>query len=478
MIIHDQLFIGTRWVAPAGAEFIDVISPSTEQVIGRVPKATPADMDAAVAAARKAFDHGPWPRMAVAERIAIMEQVLDRLRQRKDEFVALLTSEVGVPISACPVIQVDQPLETLAYFIDLGRKFEFEEVRTGKRESIVVREPVGVVAAIVPWNAPLRSIMNKLAPALICGCTIVIKPSPENPLHSYLLADCLMEAGIPEGVVSILAGDAVAGEHLVRHPRIDKVAFTGSTVAGRRIMAACAERLTRVSLELGGKSAAIVLDDITPIEVVSRLSPLIFGNNGQACTAQSRVLVSRRLHDGLVEALCVKVGSFQVGDPFDPKTDIGPLVSARQRERVESYFKLAREEGAVAVIGGGRPAHLTRGWYVEPTVLINASNAMRVAREEIFGPVATVIPYDSVDEAIAMANDSDYGLSGSVWTADVERGIDIARRVRTGTFTINGAMQSPDAPFGGFKQSGIGREYGFEGMHEYLEIKSIALRRR
>jgi aldehyde dehydrogenase (NAD+) len=476
MRTYESLYIGGAWRPPSSTEFHTVVSPSTEEPVGSVPVVTTADVDTAVAAARYAFDHGPWPTLAPKERAGALGPLLDGLQARHDEFVDVLVSEVGVPIASCSSIGVVQPTTTLAYYLDLAQTFEFETRRGSGRPATVVHEPVGVVAAVVPWNAPLRSIMNKLAPALVAGCTVVVKPAQETPLNSYLLGELLDRCQLPPGVVSILAADRSTAAHLVRHPGIDKVAFTGSTAAGKAIMAACAENLTRVGLELGGKSAAIVLDDADVDAVVRRLLPLIIGNNGQACTAQTRVLVTRRRHDELVERLGAAFAAVPVGDPFDPATVVGPLVSERQRDRVEGYLELACHEGARAAVGGGRPSGLERGWYVEPTVLVDVHNGMRIAREEIFGPVASVIEIPDESHAVAVANDSEYGLAGSVWTADVGRGMEIARAVRTGTFSVNGAAQPVEAPFGGYKQSGFGREYGVEGLESFLEKKSIVAR--
>ncbi|WP_322760066.1 aldehyde dehydrogenase [Frankia sp. Cr2] len=475
-IMRDRLYLGGRWTSPAGDDTFDVVSPSTEKVVGTVPAGTPVDVDRAVAAAREAFDAGPWRWVSPTERAARLQPVLAGLRKRHDELVRLLVGEVGVPISSCSAIGVAQPIRTLEYYLGLAATFPFEETRGGLRGATVVREPVGVVAAIVPWNAPLRSIMNKLAPALVAGCSVVVKPAPETPLNAFVLAEVLAEADLPPGLVSIVPAGRETGEHLVRHPGVDKVAFTGSTAAGRRIMAACAENLTRVGLELGGKSAAIVLDDADLDVTVRRLTPLVVGNNGQACTAQTRILVSRARHDELVEVLVAAFAAQRVGDPFDPATDVGPLVSKAQYERVTGYLETAAAEGARVAVGGGRPAGLDVGWYVEPTVLIGVDNGMRVAREEIFGPVAVMIPYDDVEQAVAIADDSPYGLAGSVWTGDVAAGMAVARRIRTGTFSVNGAAQPVEAPFGGFKGSGIGREYGPEGLDAFCEKKSIATR--
>jgi betaine-aldehyde dehydrogenase len=475
MIVKDKLYIDGDWVSPAGTDTIDVISPSTEEVIGRVPDGTTADIDRAVAAARQAFDLGPWPRVSAGERADVMAKLSGLIQGRHEEYATTITSENGSPITWSVMGQVFASTFALDFFTGLAREYTFEEERPGMLGPALVRkEPVGVVAAIVPWNVPLFVTMLKLAPALAAGCTVVLKPAPETPIDSYLLAECLQEAGLPAGVVNIVAAGREVGEHLVTHPDVDKVAFTGSTAAGRRVAALCGERLRRVTLELGGKSAAIILDDADLDTVVPGLLPASMMNNGQACVAQTRILASRDRYSEVADRLVDAIGALTVGDPLDPATEIGPLVAERQRDRVEGYLASGQQEGAKIALGGGRPAGLDRGWYVEPTVFTDVDNSMRIAQEEIFGPVVAVIPYDDVEDAVAIANDSTYGLSGSVWSADTGRALDIARRVRTGTLSINGFTLEFNCPFGGFKSSGLGRELGTEGFEAYLEPKTIA----
>ena len=476
MQVHEKLFIGGEWVAPAGSDVIEVISPHTEEVVGRVPEGTNADIDRAVAAARTAFDEGEWPRMTPEERIAAVQRFSDIYAARMMDMAQIITTEMGSPISFSQLAQSPAPWMMLNTFIAEAAKYEWEESRIGMMGTpVVVRsEGVGVVGAIVPWNVPQFVTMSKLAPALLSGSTIVIKPSPETPLDAMLMAELLEEAGIPKGVVSVIPAGREVGEHLVRHKGVDKIAFTGSTAAGRTIASICGEQLKRVSLELGGKSAAIILDDADIATTMEGLKFASLMNNGQACVAQTRILASRSNYDTVVEALAETVRGMKVGDPDDPTTEIGPLVAERQQERVDKYIALGQEEGARVVVGGnGRPDGISKGWYVQPTVFADATNDMRIAQEEIFGPVLTVIPFDDVDDAVRIANDSEFGLAGSVWTEDGDLGMDIARRVRTGTFGVNQYSMDFIAPFGGFKASGIGREFGKEGLEHYIEQKSI-----
>jgi len=476
MIEKDTLYIGGEWIASTGSDRIEVISPHTEEVIATVPDGTAGDIDAAVAAARNTFDHTDWATMPPGERLDIVARFAELYAARMMDMAQVVTDEMGSPISFSQLAQAPAPWMMLNTFLEIGRNWAWEEQRMGVLGSpVIVRsEPVGVVAAIVPWNVPQFVTMSKLAPALVSGCTMVLKPAPETPLDAYLMAELLEEAGVPAGVVNIVPAGREVGEHLVRHAGVDKVAFTGSTAAGRTIASICGEQLKRCSLELGGKSAAIILDDADLASTVEGLKFASLMNSGQACVAQTRILASRSRYDEVVDAVATMVGGMAVGDPNDPATEIGPLVAQRQQERVEKYIAVGQEEGARVVVGGnGMPSGLDRGWYVQPTVFANVSNEMRIAQEEIFGPVLAVIPYDDVDDAVRIANDSDYGLAGSVWTADGEAGLDIARRVRTGTYGVNQYTMDFVAPFGGYKASGVGREFGKEGLEHYLELKSI-----
>jgi len=469
----DGFFIDGALRPPTSTDRVEVVHPANEEIVGSVPRSTPEDMTAAATAARRAFDEGPWPRTSPAERAEMLTAIADGLEKRLDELAYLSTAQNGMPIM---LSRQSQGIELLRFYADVANDFPWEERRQGlSGAGLVRRTPVGVAGLIVPWNAP-SLLMNKLPAALMAGCTTVVKPSPETPLDTYLLAEVLQEVGLPPGVVNIVAGDAVVGQHLVDDPRVDKISFTGSTGAGQKIMASLAGRIGRVSLELGGKSASILLDD-APLEAA--LPATMAGsclNNGQACIALSRVLAPRSRYDEVVATLAAMVGSLPVGDPFDETTFVGPVLNARQRDRALSYIEIGKSEGARVVAGGGAVPDRDKGFWVQPTVLADVSNDMRVAQEEIFAAVISVIPYDGGDDAaVAMANDSRYGLSGAVWSADPQRALDVARKIRTGTITVNGFTYDIGLPFGGFKQSGIGREWGLEGLEAYLEYQTINL---
>jgi aldehyde dehydrogenase (NAD+) len=469
---HDRLYIDGKWLESSDGRLVDVVNPLTEEVIGRAALAGPSDMDRAVQAARTAFDAGPWASSTVHERAAVMTRAAQLIAARADEFTQIITLDVGSPLP----IATMQPL-ACRLFLDWhaaqASSFPWEEQREGVVGPLLVRRrPVGVVGAIVPWNFPLGLSFPKLAPALLTGCTVVLKPPEETPLFGSLLAEVFAEAGLPPGVLNIVAADRAVGEQLVTHPLVDKISFTGSTRAGRRIASVCGEQIKRCSLELGGKSAAIVLPDADLATVVPALAPSTMTNNGQTCFNQTRVLAQRDRYADVVDALREAIGAFRIGDPADPDVDIGPLVSDVQRRRIEGYIAKGREEGARVVLGGGRPDR-DRGFFVEPTIFADVDSRMTIAQEEIFGPVVAVIAYDDEDHAVAIANDSDYGLSGSVWGPDVEHAKDVARRIRSGNVAVNQHTLDLGGPFGGFKRSGLGREYGLEGIEGYVEIQSI-----
>jgi len=477
MHAYERLFIGGEWVGPSSSATFDVRSPTSGELVGRVPEAREADVDRAVAAARQAFDEGPWPRMAPSERAVVLTKAAEAIRNDMQGMSELISNEMGSPVSWGSLAQVFAPTMILDYYAGLGSTFAFDTVKDGLLGPVMVtKEPVGVVAAITPWNVPLFLAAAKLSPALLAGCTVVFKPAPETPLDANRLAEILADAGLPAGVLSVVPAGREVGEHLVNHPGVDKVSFTGSTAAGRKIGAACGANLKRCSLELGGKSAAILLDDVDLETSLPLLMPNAIMNNGEACISLTRILAPRDRYAEVTDALVEQVRALKVGDALDPATEVGPLVAERQRERVEGYIRIGQEEGAKVAIGGGRPAGLDSGWFVEPTVFVDVDNGMRIAREEIFGPVLSVIPYDGEEDAVRIANDSDYGLCGAVFTADNDRGVRMARQVRTGTYMVNSNIPIDfSSPFGGYKASGVGREFGEDGLELFLEKKTINL---
>jgi aldehyde dehydrogenase (NAD+) len=476
VIEFDRLYIGGELVAPAGNGTIEVINPYTEEVAGRVPDATEADIDAAVSAARTAFDTTDWSTRPMAERAAILTRASALIEGRMMELAETITTEMGSPKGWGLFGQVLAPKMILDSYVGVGNDFQIEETRAGMMGPVVVRkEAMGVVGAIIPWNVPLFEAVMKVAPAVLAGCTVVLKPAPETPLDAYAFAEIMNEAGLPKGVLSIVPAGREVGEYLVTHPLVDKVTFTGSTAAGKKIGAACGGLLRPVTLELGGKSAAIILDDADIATVIPQLIDSGMMNNGQACVAQTRILASRAKYDEVVDALTEAVSALVVGDPMDDATQVGPLVAERQRERVLGLIEQGKGEGARVTIGGGRPGSEAKGWFVEPTVFADVNNKMTIAQEEIFGPVLSVIPFEDEADAIAIANDSPYGLSGSVWTADASHGTDVARKVRTGTINVNHFALAFGAPFGGYKDSGLGRECGPEGVDAFMEKKALSL---
>jgi aldehyde dehydrogenase (NAD+) len=473
----DRLFIGGAWVAPSSGERIKVVSPMSEEVVFSVAEAREADMDRAVAAAREAFDVGPWPRMSPAERAAYLRKFGDALAARGAELAHAWTNQVGVLHSFAQYAGY-LAKGSFDQYAGMAQTFAFEEPHTpsnGGGKATLVREPVGVVAAIVPWNAPLSAACVKIAPALIAGCAVILKPSPETPVDAYLMAEVAEKIGLPAGVFNVVVGHREASEHLIRNPHVDKVSFTGSSAAGMRIASLLGGRMARYTMELGGKSAAIVLDDVAPADVVAKLAGGICAMSGQVCAALSRVIVPRARHDEYADAFAAALNAMRTGDPYDPAAQLGPLAMARQLERVKSYIAKGRAEGARVAAGGARPAGFNRGYYIEPTLFTNVDNRMTIAREEIFGPVLSLIPAANEEDAIRIANDSPYGLNGAVFTPDPARAYEVARRMRTGNIAQNGFRMDMSIAFGGFKQSGVGREGGREGLLPFLEAKTLFL---
>ncbi|WP_411153042.1 aldehyde dehydrogenase [Streptomyces sp. A30] len=475
---YEHLYIGGEWVRPSSSRVIAPVNPSTEEVLGTVPEALEADVDAAVGAARRAFDEpGGWAAWEPERRAEVMERFAAELEARAGRIAELVSSQNGMPISMARQLEVGYPTVVLRYYAGLARTTAFSEVRAGLLGgSVEVRRvPVGVVAAIVPWNYPQVLSMFKIAPAMATGCTVVLKPSPEAVLDSFLVAEAAEAAGVPAGVLNFVPAGREAGAHLVSHPGVDKVAFTGSTAAGRAIAETCGRLLRPVTLELGGKSAGIILDDavLDPAEIGQDLVAATLANNGQTCFLSTRILAPRGRYTEVVDLVTDLVRALPVGDALDEGTLVGPMATPQQRDRVEGYIAKGRSEGGRLTTGGGRPADLKKGWFVEPTVFADVDNGFVVAQEEIFGPVLCVLPYDDVDDAVRIANDSDYGLGGTVWTSDPERGAAVARRVRTGTIGVNRYQPDPVAPFGGVKASGLGSELGPEGLESYLQIQSI-----
>ncbi len=461
--------IGGDYVDGSG-DRIEVVNPATEQPIASVPAGTQEDVDAAVGAARAAFES--WSATPVAERAAVVRRISEGIAERRDRIAATVTAEMGAPITFATKVQAAVPVATSAGIADLlDDGYEWTE-ESGN--SLIVREPVGVVAAITPWNYPLHQIVAKVAPALAAGCTVVLKPSEVAPLTAAIFAEVVAEAGVPAGVFNMVHGTGpVVGEALARHPQVDMVSFTGSTRAGRQVSAAASETVKRVALELGGKSANVVLDDADVAQAVKLGVAGCLPNGGQSCNALTRMLVPESRHDEAVELAVAALGKYTVGDPEDESTRVGPMVNGAQRDRVVDYIRTGVAEGATVAAGGPEtPEGLERGYYVRPTVFTGVRPEMTIAREEIFGPVLSIMSYGDEDEAVRIANDSEYGLAGAVFGSD-ERALAVARRLRTGQVAVNGGAFNPLAPFGGYKQSGNGREFGRFGLEEFLEVKAI-----
>lgn len=472
----DRFYIGGEWAKPSAASKIDVINSGTEEVFVSVAEAQADDINRAVAAAREAFDNGPWPRLTHVERAAYLKAIQTEMANRADDLSQIWTTESGV------IKNISGPGSAgvsgvYGYYAGLAETFPFVEEHKPQSGNIglLVREPVGVVAAIIPWNAPASLMAYKCAPALLAGCTVIVKASPEAPGAAYILAEVCEKVGLPAGVINVLTADREVSELLVRHPGVDKVTFTGSTAAGRKIAAICGDRIARCTLELGGKSAAVILDDYDLEKAAKKISGMATFLTGQVCSSLTRIVVSKERHDELVDALAASFSATRVGDPFDAGTQMGPLAMRRQRDRVEGYIAQGKAEGARLATGGGRPANLNRGFFIEPTVFGNVDNNFTIAREEIFGPVLSVIPADNEVDAVRIANDTNYGLNASVFTNDADRAYSTARALRSGTVGHNSFRTDFTISFGGFKQSGIGREGGTEGLHPFLETKTVIL---
>jgi acyl-CoA reductase-like NAD-dependent aldehyde dehydrogenase len=472
LIIRDKIYINGEWIPSAGKGTIDVINPATEEVMGRIPNGTAEDVDLAAKASAAAF-HG-WSQTPLEERVEFIRKIAEGIKPRMPEIAELITREVGMPLKLSARVQSGLPFATFSSIPEVVRMIKWEE-QIGT--SLIVREAVGVVGCITPWNFPLHQIAAKVAPALAAGCTIVLKPTEIAPLNAYILAEIIHAAGLPAGVFNMVMGTGpVVGEAIASHPLVDMVSFTGSVRAGKRVSELAFPTIKRVSLELGGKSPNIILDDADLEKVVADGLGRCYLNSGQTCSALSRMLVPRsRLAEA--EAIAAAAAArFTLGDPFDENTRLGPLVSAEQRERVRVYIRKGMEEGAKLVTGGPEPPDgLEKGYFVRPTVFSEVRNDMAIAREEIFGPVLAIIPYDDEQDAIRIANDTVYGLAAAVWSGDPERAKRVARLIRTGQVEINGGKYNNLAPFGGYKQSGHGREYGPFGIEEFLEIKALLL---
>jgi acyl-CoA reductase-like NAD-dependent aldehyde dehydrogenase len=470
--INDKLYINGAWIKSNGTGMIDVINSTTEEVMGRIPEGTAEDVAAAVSAAKNAFES--WSTTSIEDRAKYLKAISDKLAERRDELADIIANEVGMPLPMATAVQAGMPAMIMGSYAQILQDFKFEEKIDN---ALVVKEPVGVVGAITPWNYPLHQVVAKVAPALAAGCTVVLKPSEVAPLTAFILAEICDQVGLPAGVFNLVTGyGPVVGEAIVSHPDVDMISFTGSTRAGKRVSEVAAQAVKRVSLELGGKSANIILDDADFNKAVASGVGSCYFNSGQTCSALTRMLVPKSRHDEAVAIAKKTAEGFTVGDPREGKFKLGPLVSATQRDRVVNYIKKGIDEGAVLVTGGPEmPEGVNKGFFVRPTVFANVNNRMTIAQEEIFGPVLSIIPYEDEEDAVRIANDSIYGLAGGVWAGSVERASRVARRLRTGQVEINGGRFNPMVPFGGYKQSGHGRELGKYGLEEFLEIKSMLM---
>jgi len=472
MHTRDQLYINGKWVQPMGTGSIDVINPATEEIIGKIPVGSADDVDKAASAARIAFDS--WAKSSIEERINILNALSNALKEKGESIAQTITAEVGTPIGYSRVAMVGTPRVVSRSYAKILENFDWEEK---VRNSIICKEPIGVCAFITPWNFPLHQIIGKVAPAIAAGCTMILKPSKEAPLSAFILADILHEIGLPPGVFNLVSGHgSEIGNYMSSHPEVDMVSFTGSTGAGVSVSEAAATTVKRVTLELGGKSANVALDDADPILVAKKAIGACHQNSGQTCSALTRLIIPESMSDEVYEIIAKKNNSYTVGDPLEENTRCGPMVSLRQQKSVSKYIQSGISEGATLVSGGlGMPEGISKGYYVKPTIFANVSPDMKIWKEEIFGPVLVITTYKSEEEALILANDSIYGLSGGVWSKDEERAIRFAKEMRTGQVSVNGGAFNVSAPFGGYKLSGNGRELGTHGLNEFLEIKSIQL---
>jgi acyl-CoA reductase-like NAD-dependent aldehyde dehydrogenase len=470
MIRYEHHYYDGDWQKPAGNDAMDVVSSATEQPYGRVPRGTAEDVDRAVKAARKQFD-SHWSLTTADERANWLEKLAAAMKTRVPQISEAIAHEVGTALGFATKVQVEFPVSMIALNGKFVREHKLEE-EIGN--SLIVKEPIGVVGCITPWNYPLHQVVAKIAPAMAAGCTVVLKPAELAPLSALMLADAAHEIGLPAGVLNIVCGAGrVVGEALVSHPDVDMVSFTGSLQAGRRVGSLAGEGIKKVTLELGGKSAFVVLDDAPFDKAIAAGVNNCMQNSGQTCSAWTRMLVPRARQTEVIDLARAQLAKLTLGDPFDPKTRLGPLASAHQRESVLGFIEQGKKQGADVVAGGGRPAALEKGFYVEPTIFANVDNRMTIAQEEIFGPVLAVIPYDTEEEAIRLANDSIYGLAGGVWGGTPDRAVQVARRLRTGQVDVNGGRFNHLAPFGGYKKSGIGRELGPLALEEFFQLKAI-----
>ncbi len=469
MVTYGKHYYGGAWQSPASTDTMDVVSSATETPFARVPRGTAGDVDRAVAAARAAF--GPWSATPVEERAQWLERLQAAMKARVPRLAEAISHEVGTSLGYSTKVQVEFPIMMIGMNAKFVREMRFEE-ELGN--SLVVKEPVGVVGCVTPWNYPLHQVVCKIAPALAAGCTVVLKPAEVAPVSAFMLAEAAHEIGLPAGVFNLVSGAGrVVGEAIVSHTDVDMVSFTGSLAAGRRIASVAGDGIKKVCLELGGKSAFVVLDDAPFEKAVPAGVNNCMQNSGQTCSAWTRMLVPRTRHDEAVELARAQLAKLTLGDPFDQKTRLGPLASSAQRDTVLRYIQQGKDDGATLVAGGGRPAGFDKGFYVEPTIFANVTPDMVIAQEEIFGPVLAIMPYDTEADAVRIANDSIYGLSGGVWAGSRERAMAVARQLRTGQVDINGGRFNPLAPFGGYKKSGVGREIGPLALEEFFQLKAI-----